>query len=144
MINFKIELIDALEKAIEWSAKFEGGLKDYSFDIDNMLFRISENYHKDFKKGNLFLIYNLVDYFCDAVKHDFKEIDERYSVIEAKNDIIFIINHLKSCIDIQLPQKLENKLKTVFTPKKNKPTISIIGFFRKILHRNQNLILLFL
>jgi len=113
--DFKAELIESLQKTIEWSLKFKNDKKDFSFDIDDKLFFLSEKYNEDFKKGVLFLIYNLVDYYCDAIKHGFKEIDNYYSTSEADNDIRLIISHLSFSGNINLPKELKNKLKNIFS-----------------------------
>ena len=127
--EFKKELVESLKKTIEWSSKFEDE-KDFSFDIDTELFILSEKYGVDFKRDLLFLIYNLVDFYCDAIKHGFKEIDKNYSVVEANNDIRLIISHLELSENIEIPPRLENKLKNIFSIKKNNSWLKkIIKFF---------------
>lgn len=112
--NFKKELIENLEKTINWSFDFQNGNRDFSFDIDDKLFSLSEKYNKDFKNGILFLIYSLLDFYTDAVKHNFKKIDNDYTVLNAKTDIDIIIKHLRSSDSINLPKEMEIKLKNLF------------------------------
>jgi len=116
MDNFFIDLKDTLERTIEWSEAFRKGERNYKFDIDDELYLLSEKYHKDFSKGTLIYIYNLLDYYCDAIKHGFKKIDKNYSVSEANNDIKSIIAILSSnkSENFELPDDLGQKLGSTF------------------------------
>ena len=116
MDNFIKELKNTLQNLIEWSEAFKGGDRNFEFDIDDELFHLSENHNKNFKEGLLCSIYNLVDYYCDAIKHDFDKIGNDYPVTEAHDDIINIIRELESCEyeKLNLPVGLEEKIKKHF------------------------------
>ena len=117
MDNFLVELKDTLQKLLRWSETFKAGKRDYNFDIDDELYFLSEKYHEDFKKGFLSLIYTLVDYYCDAVKHDFEKIGDDYPVTEAQDDIRKIVGVLESSEykSLELPVELVEKLKRIFS-----------------------------
>jgi len=117
--EFKKDLLVHLKEILKWSNKFKIGKEDFSFDIDNKLFILSENYDANFKRGSLLLIYNLVDYYCDAVKHRFSEIDNNYLVIDAENDLKEIIKSIEdeNGATIKLPLNIEKKLSRIFKKK---------------------------
>lgn len=116
MDNFIKDLRSTLQNLMEWSEAFKGGNRNYKFDIDDELFHLSKRYNENFKEGLLYSIYNLADYYCDAVKHDFDKIGNDYPVIEAHDDIMNIIKELESCgyEKLNLPVGLEEKLKKYF------------------------------
>lgn len=126
--NFKKELIENLEETINWSFEFQNGNRDFSFDIDNKLFSLSEKYNIDFKNGTLFLIYSLLDFYTDAIKHSFKRIDNDYTVLNAETDIDIIIKHLSSSDNINLPEEMKIKLEYFF---KNKNRLSWVKRLKK-------------
>jgi|GEM_PF-1456038 hypothetical protein len=112
MDNFFVELKEILEKVLIWSENFKKGDRDYDFDIDDELYTLSKKYNKDFKKGNLLLLYNLLDFYCDAVKHGFKKIDENYFISEAHMDIKHILNsiELSDYSKLEFSDELEKRL----------------------------------
>ena len=113
LMEFISDLKTVLKQVIVWSEEFNKGKKDYSFDIDNELYIISKRHDRDFKQGDLSLIYSLVDFYCDAIKHEFKEIDRDYSVKEAYEDIVMTLENLdsNSFQDLALSEELRIKLK---------------------------------
>lgn len=115
-LDLKIELKFQLEEVIKWSNRFLYGEKDYSFDIDNKLHLLSKKYNLDFETGNLYLIYSLVDYYTDAIKHNFQEVYDNYYLSEAKNDILEILDTLEieKERNIYLPNNLERRLSLIF------------------------------
>ncbi len=110
MQNLNIELKTILDKVITWSENFNNGHKDFDFDIDNELFYLGNKFKMDFKGGEFLLIYNLLDFYCDAIKHGFKTIDENYSVLEAASDIKKIIEIIELNKNLKLPEDLKNRL----------------------------------
>lgn len=110
MDQFITELRSLLEKTLAWSEEFRKGNRDYSFDIDDEIYQISTKHGKDFKQGDLNLVYNLLDFFCDAIKHDFKEIDKNYSVLKAESDIREILKVIKSDFLVNLPTDVKDRL----------------------------------
>jgi hypothetical protein len=113
---FLVKLQQIINKVLVWSENFVIGERDYNFDIDNELYDLSEEYHVNFKQGDLLLIYNLLDFYCDAVKHGFKQIDKNYSVAEAQSDIKKVVNELtkaNNCSFVVLSQDLKNRLEDI-------------------------------
>lgn len=115
MENFIRELKDTLEKLLSWSDDFRKGERNHNFNIDDELYLLSEKYNQDFKNGHLLLIYNLVDYYCDAVKHSFKEIDNDYSTKQAHEDIKELVDILKhgNNTDLEVSEDLEKRIKSI-------------------------------
>lgn len=113
MDQFIIELRYLLEKTLAWSEEFRNGNRDYSFDIDDEIYQISTRHGKNFKHGDLNLVYNILDFYCDAVKHGFKEIDKNYSVLKAESDIREILKSIESDFLVNLPKDVKNRLKSV-------------------------------
>lgn len=113
MDKFLTELKDTLDEVLSWSEKFRRGERDYAFDIDDELYKLSEKHNKDFKKGELLLIYNLLDFYCDAIKHGFKQIDKDHSVSQAHSDIQSVISILETSPILKLPENLEKRLKSI-------------------------------
>lgn len=111
---FFVKLKETLNRVLIWSDFFFNGNRNYNFDIDDELYNLSKEYSVDFKQGDLLLIYNLLDFFCDAVKHSFKQIDKNYSMSEAREDIKKIIVSLpeagKPSI-LELSEDLKKRLK---------------------------------
>lgn len=89
-MNFIGEMISVLNKLLTWSYNFSNGIRDYEFDIDDELFALSKKYEADFSDTPNKYIYNLLDFYCDAVKHEFVDIHEGYSVEQAEKDILEI------------------------------------------------------
>lgn len=114
--EFLIELNSILKEILIWEADFQKKIKNYDFDIDDKLYFLSEKYNVSFDNVELKLIYNLVDFYCDAVKHEFDRIDEGYSLNQAKEDIIHVMNAIESSEfqTIILMQELFNRLNKVF------------------------------
>lgn len=113
---FLIKLQQTIKKVLVWSEDFFNGEKDYDFDIDNELYNLSVEYNINLKQGDLLLIYNLLDYYCDAVKHEFKQIDKNYSVEEAHSDIKKVVKDLTKSNNysgVVLSQDLKNRLKDI-------------------------------
>lgn len=111
----EIELKSLLKQVLGWSNEFLNGKKDYSFDVDDEFFLLSEKYDLNFKKGNLFLVYSLADYYTDAIEHNFQEVYDDYYLDEAQNDIREILNTFQTEDDeIHLPNKLKKKLSVIF------------------------------
>ncbi|MGB5436846.1 MAG: hypothetical protein WBM98_13210 [Maribacter sp.] len=113
MDQFIIELGALLEKTLAWSEEFKKGIRNYAFDVDDEIYEISRKYNKDFNKDDLNLFYNLLDFYCDAIKHDFKRIDNNYSVLQAKSDIETLKNILGNNFVIELPKDLKDRLKNI-------------------------------
>jgi hypothetical protein len=113
---FLVKLQQIINKVLVWSDNFVNGERDYDFDIDNELFNLSEEYNVNFKQGDLLLIYNLLDFYCDAVKHGFKQIDKDYSITDARMDIEKIIEHLtrtNNRLILELSEDLKSRLKDI-------------------------------
>lgn len=113
--DFLIDLNGILEEILIWESNFQKGKREYDFDIDDKLYFISQKHNVNFKDKELKLIYNLVDFYCDAVQHGFNEIDKDYSLNQAKEDIVKV----KNCIEsnkfqsIILDKDLYFRLKTI-------------------------------
>ena len=110
MDQFITELRSLLEKTLAWSEEFRKGNRDYSFDIDDEIYQISTKYGKDFKQGDLNLVYNLLDFYFDAIKHGFKEIDKNYSILKAESDIRKILKGIKSDFSVNLQTDVKDRL----------------------------------
>jgi len=109
--EFNEELIELLSEVIKWSRNFNQGLRDYSFDIDDRLNALAVKHARDFKKGSLLLIYNLLDFYCDAVKHEFREVDTNYSISQAYEDVVEVLNTLKhKKTKIEFPKSLKERI----------------------------------
>jgi len=113
MNNFLAELKEILDKVLIWSEKFKKGDRDYDFDIDDELYKLSDKHDKDFKDGELLLIYNLLDFYCDAVKHGFRQIDKGYLVSQAHSDIESVSNILENSSALELPENLRERLQGI-------------------------------
>lgn len=111
--NFLIELKVLLDQVLSWSENFTKGDRDYDFDIDDELYKLSEKYHKNFKEGDLLLTYNLLDFYCDAIKHEFKQIDESYSISQARTDIKSLAGQLETHPKFELSESLTERLKAI-------------------------------
>lgn len=109
------DLYTVLIKVVKWSHEFIS-VKDYSFDVDDELYIISAKHHIEFNEEPLVLIYNLLDFYCDAVKHQFKMLDDSYSVSEAANDIGEIIKYIEDnhFTSLDLNTNLKIKLRVIF------------------------------
>lgn len=111
MIDFIEELKALLKRTLSWSERFKHSELDYSFDVDNEIYRLSTKYNQDFEQGDLNLIYNLLDFYSDAIKHDFKEIAGNYSTQMAHLDIKSILDELDKTEAVSLPSEVWNRLK---------------------------------
>lgn len=113
---FFVKLKETLNNVLIWSENFLKGDRDYDFDIDDKLYNLSKEYSVDFKQGDLLLIYNLLDFYCDAIKHSFKQIDKNYSVSEARVDIKKIIGSLPENGNpsiLELSENLKKRLRGI-------------------------------
>lgn len=111
MDQFNVELKSLFEKTLTWSREFRTGNKDFLFDVDDELYKISIKFGKDFKEGDLLLVYNLLDFYSDAIKHGFNEIDKYYSVLNAESDIEEILKCVKNSFLLDFPTDVKNRLK---------------------------------
>ncbi|PZX53527.1 hypothetical protein LV84_03251 [Algoriphagus ratkowskyi] len=68
MNQFIVELRSLLQKTLGWSEEFRNGNRDYSFDVDDDIYQLSNKYNKDFKKGDLNLLYNLLDFYSVSTR----------------------------------------------------------------------------
>ncbi|WP_439488529.1 hypothetical protein [Algoriphagus sp.] len=110
MDQFIMELKNLLKNTLILSGEFKKGNRDFSFDIDNEVYKISIKYNKDFEKGDLNLLYNLLDFYCDAIKHGFKEVVKNYPVLKAQSDIETIRIVLRGCSELVLPNEIKERL----------------------------------
>lgn len=113
---FKEELLTILESTLHWSDDFVKGKKDYDFDIDSLLDELAFKHRIYFTRGSFNLIYNLLDFYTDAIKHEFIDIQEGYSVKEARDDIkkiISLLRDIEQTSHIELPEDLSIKLKLI-------------------------------
>lgn len=113
MGDFYTELKQTLQTVLDWSESFKKGYRNYKFDIDDELFKLSEKHRKNFQSGELLLIYNLLDFYCDAIKHDFDNIDIDYSLGQARSDIKSVIDEIGKNSEINLPHLLKERLKNL-------------------------------
>jgi len=113
---FKEELLTILESTLSWSEDFVKGKKDYDFDIDTLLNELAFKYGINFSRGSFKLIYNLLDFYTDAIKHEFIDIQEGYSVKQARDDIkkiILLVRGTEQTSQIELPEDLSIRLKLI-------------------------------
>lgn len=91
--EFLLELSIIMKDVLSWS---QADKIDYNFDIDNILYFLSKKFDKKFDDFPLYLIYNLLDFYCDAVKHNLKDIQEGYHIIDIREDIKLIIKEIEN------------------------------------------------
>lgn len=111
MDEFNVELKTLLQTTLVWSEEFKNKNLDYSFDIDDNIYKLAKKHNKDFKQGDLILLYNLLDFYCDAIKHGFREIDKNYSIIQAESDVKAILNALENNRGLGFPNEIKDRLK---------------------------------
>lgn len=105
------ELTSLLSRILNWSKDFKAGKKNYDFDVDSEMYKISKDTRVDFGRGDLNLIYNLLDFYCDAIKHGFKKIDRNYSVFQAQRDIQMILETMSKSSGVNLSPEIKERLK---------------------------------
>lgn len=113
MDQYILELRSLLSRTLNWSKEFRAGRTNYDFDVDNEMYAISKKYRVDFDEGDLKLIYNLLDFYCDAIKHDFKEIDRSYSVSQGQKDIEIILANMGKSSVLKLTHEIKDRLKRI-------------------------------
>lgn len=113
MDQFIKEFRSLLARTLIWSKEFRAGRRNYNFDVDNEVYIISKKYGVHFDDGDLNLIYNLLDFYCDAIKHDFKEIDKSYSVSQSHKDIETILAKMSESSTIELTHEIKDRLNRI-------------------------------
>jgi len=112
--SFSQELSQILDRVLHWSREFKHGNRDYDFNIDDELYKISKDHDKNFQEGDLLLVYNLLDFYCDAIEHGFKQIKRDYSIAQARSDIERVKDNLVETTSILiLPEDLKKRLEGI-------------------------------
>lgn len=82
----------------------------------NSFYGLPEKYDFNHLKPSYYLVYSLLDFYCDAIKHSFSEIEEGYDMQMAKSDIVEIAKGLRNnnfeLLDIE--KSLKDKLEHIF------------------------------
>ncbi|MBI1315395.1 hypothetical protein GC167_00850 [bacterium] len=102
-----------VQNTLVWAKEFKSGNRDYSFDVDNELYQIAERHNVNFEEGDLQLVYNVLDFYCDAIEHGFKEISRNYPLDTVESDIREIFMSLEKGMLLDLPNDVRVRLKKI-------------------------------
>lgn len=97
-----------IKETLVWEEDFRKGIKDFNFDAFNEIDILIEN-KSIVVHHNINLLRNFLDFFCDAVKHNFEELDDEYPFSQAKEDLHFLLLFFSKQV-FDLPKDLLERL----------------------------------
>jgi hypothetical protein len=111
--NIYLSILGELNKILNWC---NNPTEIEDFELDSKLLILFEKNKINMSYGFFHPIYSLVDIVCDSIRHNQKEINNEYSVIDGINDLKKIIKliELDSIEELEKNLALKNKLNNLY------------------------------
>lgn len=97
-----------IKETLVWEEDFRKGIENFNFDAFNEIDILIER-KLIIVDHNINLLRNFLDFFCDAVKHNFEELDNGYPFSQAKKDLHFLLLFFSKQV-FDLPKDLLKRL----------------------------------
>ena len=109
-------LLKDLKAVLVWSNYGKPWKFQEDFEIDQTFSKVLERFNVSFDFGILKHIYYLVDAYCDAKRHGFKEVVDDYSIDEAQRDLEIIVCAIENekVAEIENNHEFLNRLEKIF------------------------------